>query len=55
MFIIGNILGAGHRYIFIPGWNSAIICKQQFDWNIKTGCNLIGWKMDYLKTNVFKE
>ena len=26
-----------------------IIHKQQFDWIIKTGCNLIGQKIDYLK------
>ena len=28
---------------------------EQFDWIIKTGCNLIGWKIDYLNTNIFKE
>ena len=53
--IIGNILGAGYTYIFILGWNSMITYKQQFDWIIKMGCNLIGPKIDYLNTNAFKE
>ena len=53
--IIGNILGAGYMYIFIPGWKSMITCKQQFDWIIKMGCDLIAPKIDYLNTNTFKE
>ena len=32
-----------------------ITCKQQFDWIIKTGDNLIGQKINYLNTNIFKE
>ena len=50
--IIGNILGAGNTYIFIPRWTSTITCKQQFDWIIKTGCDLISRKIDYLNTNM---
>ena len=53
--MIGNILGAGYTNISIPGWNSTITCKQQFDWIIKTGWDLIGLKIDYLNTNIFKE
>ena len=52
--IIRNILGAGHRYIFILECNSTITCKQQFDWIIKMGCDLIGRKIDYLNTIMFK-
>ena len=50
--IIGNIVGSVHTYIFIMGWNSTMACKQQFDWIIKTGCDLIGQKINYLNTNV---
>ena len=32
-----------------------ITCKQQFDWIIKMGCDLIAPKIDYLNTNTFKE
>ena len=44
--IIGNIFGAGDMYI------STITCKQQFDWIIKTECDLISLKIDYLNTNI---
>ena len=53
--IIQNILGAGYRYIFMPGWKSTITRKQEFDWIIKMGCDLIGQKIDHLNTNLFKE
>ena len=29
--------------------------QEQFNWIIKTGNNLIGQKMYYLSTNIFKE
>ena len=28
---------------------------EQFDWIIEMGCDLIGQKIDYLNTNIFKE
>ena len=28
---------------------------KQFDWINKTGCNLVGQKINYLNTNIFEE
>ena len=53
--IIGNIFGGGHQQIFIPEGNSAIMCKCQFDRIIKTGCDPIGRKINYLNTIIFEE
>ena len=50
-----NILGAGYTCIFMPGWNSTMTQKQQFDLIIKTWCNLTAQKIDYLNINIFKE
>ena len=50
-----SVRRTGYTYIFIPGWNSIMTFKQQFDWIIKTGWDHIGRQIDYLNTNIFKE